>query len=82
MRSYIFRYQLGYPFCIREILVESSRSVLRRVPFEKKSWLYAVAKLIKVECKCSSTQECPRNMTGIKGTGVIPQEEGCDLFIG
>jgi hypothetical protein len=70
----------GYNLCTREILSEGFRPVFRRIPFEN-SWLYAVAKPTRVECKCVSTQGSPINITGIKGTGVIPQAEGCDLFI-
>jgi hypothetical protein len=81
LSSLFFGTSQGYPLCIREILTESFRPVFRRLPFEN-SWLYAIMKPTRVECKCVSTQECPTNITGVEGTGVIPQAEGCDLFIG
>lgn len=37
---------------------------------------------MRVDCKCISTPGCPMNVTSIEGTGIIPQPEGCDLFIG
>jgi hypothetical protein len=54
LSSLFFGTSQGYPLCIREISVESFRPVFRRVPF-KNSWLYAVAKPTRVECKCEST---------------------------
>jgi hypothetical protein len=70
----------GYNLCTREIVLEDFRSVFRRLPFEN-SWLYAVAKLARVECGYSEKLECPANITKIEGTGVLQQREGCDLFI-
>jgi hypothetical protein len=61
--------------------MEDFRSVFRRLPFEN-SWLYSVAKLTRVECRCVSTRGCPTNTTNIEGTGVIQQPEGGDLVIG
>jgi hypothetical protein len=71
----------GYTLCTREILMDDFRPVFRRLPFEN-SWLYSVAKLTRVECKCVSARECPTNTTSIEGTGILQQPEGCDLVIG
>jgi hypothetical protein len=61
--------------------MEDFRSVFRRAPFEN-SWLYSVAKLTRVGCRCVSTRGCPTNTTNIVGTDIIQQPEGCDLVIG
>jgi hypothetical protein len=66
----------GYNLCTREIVLEDFRSVFRRLPFEN-SWLYAVTKLARVECRCADKLECPSNLTKIEGTGVLQQPEGC-----
>jgi hypothetical protein len=34
-----------------------------------------------MECRCVDAQEYPTNLTVIEGAGVIPQAEGCDLFV-
>jgi hypothetical protein len=81
LSSLFFGTSQGYLLCMRKILSENFRPVSRKHPFEN-SWLYAVAKLTRVECRCISTQGCPMDITTIEGTGIIRQPEGCDLLIG
>ncbi|PNF23742.1 hypothetical protein B7P43_G17246, partial [Cryptotermes secundus] len=81
LSSLFFGTSQEYLSCTREILSENFRPMFRKHPFEN-SWLYAVGKLTKVECRCISSQGCPMNITSIEGTGIITQSDGCDLIIG
>ncbi|PNF40358.1 hypothetical protein B7P43_G03254 [Cryptotermes secundus] len=81
LSSLFFGTGQGYESCSREILSENFRPVFRKHPFEN-SWLHAVGKLTRVECRCISSQRCPMNITSIEGSGIITQPDGCDLIIG
>jgi hypothetical protein len=71
----------GHALCTREILSEGFRPVFRRLP-SGKHWLYSVEKPTKVECRCVGVQECPTNLTTIEGTGILPQRDGCEFYVG
>jgi hypothetical protein len=71
----------GHKLCTREIVREGFTPIFRKLPLGN-SWLFAVERLMRIECKCVEAHECPSNLTVIRGTGIIQQAEGCDLYAG
>jgi hypothetical protein len=71
----------GHALCTREIVSEGFRPVFRKLPLAN-HWLYSVGKSTRVECRCVGDQGCPTNLTTIEGTGILPQNDGCEFYIG
>jgi hypothetical protein len=70
----------GHSLCTREILPEEFRPVFRMLP--SGHWLYSIGKPMRVECRCVGVHGCPTNLTTIEGTGILPQSDGCEIYVG
>jgi hypothetical protein len=76
-----FETSQGHALCTREIISEGFRPVFRRLP-SGNHWLYSVGKPTRVECRCVGVKGCPTNLTMIEGTGILPQHDGCEFYVG